>query len=53
MWIVECGNWETEHYTVIVFWKERGRAVSFLGKHKSEPDIDIGFLPALHLQSVI
>jgi hypothetical protein len=37
---------------IILFWKKqgRGRAVSFLGIHKSEPDIYIGFSPALHLQ---
>jgi hypothetical protein len=35
---------------IIMFLKLRGRAVSFLGIHKSEPDIYIGFSPALHLQ---
>ncbi len=30
-------------------WKWRGSAVSFLGIHQSEPDISIGFSPALHL----
>jgi hypothetical protein len=34
---------------IILFWT-RSPAVSFLGIHKSEPDIYIGFSPALHLQ---
>ncbi len=33
---------------LILFWKWQGRAVSFLRIHKSEPDIYIGFSPALH-----
>jgi hypothetical protein len=35
---------------IILFWKKRGCAVSLLGKHESEPNIYIGFSPALHLQ---
>jgi hypothetical protein len=35
---------------IILFWKWRGRAISFLGIHKSESDICIEFSPALHLQ---
>ena len=35
---------------IILFWKERGHAVSFLVIHKSEPDIYIGFSLSLHLQ---
>jgi hypothetical protein len=34
----------------ILFWKQEGRAVLFLGIHKSEPDIYIGFSLALHLK---
>jgi hypothetical protein len=43
---VENGRQNTD----ILFWKKRGCAVSFLGIHKSEPHIYIGFTPALHLQ---
>ncbi len=43
--IYECRNWEAEHYTSVL-----EITVSFLGIHKSEPDIYIGFSPALHLQ---
>jgi hypothetical protein len=35
---------------LILSWKYRGTAVSFLGIHKSEPDIYIVCSPALHLQ---
>jgi hypothetical protein len=35
---------------IILFLKQEGREVSFLGIHKSEPDNCIGFSPALHLQ---
>ena len=35
---------------IILLWKKRGCAVSFLGIHKSEPDIYFAFSPALHLQ---
>ncbi len=35
----------TEHYNSVV-----EKAVSFLGIHKGELDIYIGFSPALHLQ---
>jgi hypothetical protein len=35
---------------IILFRKYRGRAVSCLGIIKSEPDIYIGFSPALHLE---
>jgi hypothetical protein len=35
-----------------MFWKYRGRTVSFLGIHKSKPNNYIGFSPALHLQCV-
>ncbi len=44
----ECGNWETEHYNYVS--KITGRTISFLEIHNSEPDIYIGFSPALHLQ---
>jgi hypothetical protein len=43
--IFECRNWETEHYNSVL-----EITVSFLGIHKWEPDIYIGFSPALHLQ---
>ncbi len=45
--IHECGNWQTEHYNSV--FGNNSRAVSFLGIHKSEPVIYIGFSPALHL----
>jgi hypothetical protein len=35
---------------IILFWKKGGCRVSFLGIHKWEPDIYIGFSPSLHLQ---
>ncbi len=38
-------NWETEHYYSVL-----EITVSFLGIHKWELDIYIGFSPALHLQ---
>jgi hypothetical protein len=41
----ECRNWETEHYNSVL-----EITVSFLGIYKWEPDIYIGFSPALHLQ---
>ncbi len=41
-----CRNWETEHYNSVL-----EITISFLGIHKWEPDIYIGFSPALHLQS--
>jgi hypothetical protein len=41
----ECRNWETEHYNSVL-----EITVSFLGIHKWEPDIYIGFSTALHLQ---
>jgi hypothetical protein len=41
----ECRNWETEHYNCVL-----EIIVSFLGIHKWEPDIYIGFSLALHLQ---
>jgi hypothetical protein len=44
----ECANWETEHYNSVL--EKRGYAVSFLEIHKLEPDIYIGFSPALYLQ---
>ncbi len=47
--IHECGNWETEHYNSVLEIT-RPCAVSFLGIHKSEPDICFRFSPALHLQ---
>jgi hypothetical protein len=37
-------NWETEHYNYVL-----EITVSFLGIHKWEPDIYIGFSPTLHL----
>jgi hypothetical protein len=40
--IYECRNWETEHYNSVL-----EIAVSFLAIHKWEPDIYIGFSPAL------
>jgi hypothetical protein len=43
--IYEFRNWETEHYNSFL-----EIIVSFLGIHKWEPDIYIGFSPALHLQ---
>jgi hypothetical protein len=43
-----CLNYETEHYNSVL--EITGREASFLGIHKSEPDIYIGFSPALHLQ---
>ncbi len=36
---------------IILFWKWQGRTVKFHRLHKLEPDIYIGFSPALHLQS--
>jgi hypothetical protein len=44
----QCRNWETEHYNSVL-----EITVSFLGIHQWEPDIYIGFLPALHLQCVV
>ncbi len=41
----ECRNWETEHYNSVL-----EITVSFLEIYKWEPDIHIGFSPALHLQ---
>ncbi len=35
---------------IIMFLKKWGHTVSFMGIHKSEPDIYNGFSPALHLQ---
>ncbi len=43
--IYECRNWETVHFNSV-----SEITVSFLGRHKWEPDIYTGFLPALHLQ---
>jgi hypothetical protein len=43
--IYECRNWETEHFNSVL-----EITVSFLGIHKWEPDIYIGFSPALYLQ---
>jgi hypothetical protein len=43
--IYECGNWETESYNSVL-----EITVSILGIHKCEPEIYIGFSPALHLQ---
>ncbi len=43
--IYECRNWETEHYNSVL-----EITVSFLGIDRREPDIYIGFSPALHLQ---
>ncbi len=42
--IHECGDWETEHYNSVL---EISR-LRILGIHISEPDIYIGFSPALH-----
>jgi hypothetical protein len=41
----ECRDWETEHYNSV-----SEITVSFLGIHKWETYIYIGFSPALHLQ---
>jgi hypothetical protein len=38
-------NWEAEHYNSVL-----EITVTFLGMHKWEPDIDVGFSPALLLQ---
>ncbi len=46
--IYECRNWETEHFNYVL-----EITVSFLGIHKWEPDIYIGFSPALHLQCIL
>ncbi len=43
--INECRNWETKQYNSVL-----GITFSFLGIHKWEPDIYIGFSPARHLQ---
>jgi hypothetical protein len=43
--IYERRNWETENYNSVL-----EITVSHLGIHKWEPDIDIGFSPAIHLQ---
>ncbi len=45
----ECRNWETatEHYNYVL-----EITVSFMGIHKWEPYIYIGFSPALHLQCI-
>ncbi len=43
--IYGCRNWETEYYDSVL-----EITVSILGIHKWEPDIYIGFSPALHLQ---
>ncbi len=45
--IYECRNWETERYNSVL-----ETTVSFLGIHKWEQDIYIGFSPALHLQCI-
>jgi hypothetical protein len=45
--IYECRNWETVHYTSVL-----EITISFLGIRKWEPDIYIGFSPALHLQCI-
>jgi hypothetical protein len=47
--IYECRNWKTEHYNSVL---EIMRVHSFYGKHKWEPDIYIGFSPAIHLQCI-
>jgi hypothetical protein len=41
----ESRNWEMEYYNSVL-----EIPVSFLGIHKWEPDIYIGFSTALHLQ---
>jgi hypothetical protein len=46
--VYECRNWETEHYNSVL-----EITVSFLRIHKWEPDIYIGFSPALYLQCTI
>ncbi len=43
--IYACRNWETEHNNSVL-----EITVSFLGIQKWEPDINIGYSPALHLQ---
>ncbi len=49
--INKCRNWETEHYTSVL--EIGGCTVSFLGIHEWQPDINIGFSPAIHLQCII
>jgi hypothetical protein len=44
----DCRNWNTEHFNSVL-----EITVSFLGIHKWEPDIHIGFSPALHLQCIV
>jgi hypothetical protein len=49
----ECGNWEIKHYNSI-FEITRPPSVSFLGIHKSEPDIYIVFsFISFHLQCTV
>ncbi len=48
LWVEEVKNWETGHYNSVL-----EITVSFLGIHKWEPDIYIGFSLALHLQCAI
>jgi hypothetical protein len=38
---------------LILIWKQGGCTVSFLGKHKFEADIYIGFSSALHLHFAV
>ncbi len=46
--IYECRNCETEHYNSVL-----EMTASFLGIHKWEPDIYIGFSSALHLKALL
>jgi hypothetical protein len=43
--IYECRGWETENFNSVL-----EITISFLGIHKWEPNIYIGFSPVLHLQ---
>ncbi len=44
-YLTECRNWETDYYNSVL-----EITVSFLGIHKWEPEIYIGFSQVLHLQ---
>jgi hypothetical protein len=46
-------NNEIGRLNIIIYFGNKDRAFSFLGIHKSEPDINIGFSPALHLQCTV
>ncbi len=46
--VYECRNWERYHFNSV--FANKKTAHSCLGIHNWEPDIYIGFAPALHLQ---